>query len=525
MPTIESLFNGIGQLRNLISMSTISTTCTRHADGPHELTTDNTMSFYSPVPQKARSSTRRRKIPTITRPDVGSLYDIMHDHAGTSLYLPPICWNDNHTTLLGVRFAECDAIVTPVPAPRCSGSDALIPSQIATTLGRDLTTLLATDKSRWFLQTKAIKNIMSTLFPDTLSRAKTNTDLDLYFGNRVFKKSIRIPVLWQHPESFTGSFDSAITITNGSTLSREPSSLSCSPMMTSRQPLLAYVNRKQLKVIRANLFRVCPGPGTPESQGAPTVNAPVLSLQQLRSKVLIPGVEDQDAHYVSILLAMAQAHFYTDDGSRSSSQLSPRSGGKPIEDIPSQFCDVTVRLIVHSEDPADFVVYTAVVTKSFLERFAQPTKAPQADKNGQKADTGMKISYVHVPIWPILGLRERLAKAVGRDVAGDAAVYDATTGKIETWHTPEELAQIKRQQRQEDGLYQATRTLLSQGKKRRRSDRTDRNVLVEMVNSSFEESFEDNDDAVSCTGDDIPVLSPEAKRRCTRTVTNPLEVC
>jgi hypothetical protein len=494
----------------------------READTHHNQTSEKNMLLGAPMTDKTRSSAQPRRIPRITRPEPGSLYDIMHDNAGASLYVLPICWSDIHTKLMGVRFVELDPINTPLPARRHYG-DVLKPSQTATTLGRDLTTLLATDKSRWFLQIKSIKSIMSTFFPDTLSRAKTNTDLDLFFGDRVFKKAVRVPVLWHHPESAGGSFDSAITLTDGSTLTREHSTIGCG-QATTKQPLLAYINRKQLKVIRANLFRVCPGPASPESGGAPTINFPVHSLQKLRSKSLIPAKDDHDAHYVSVLLAMAQAYFYSDEGSKSSSQLSSRSGfGRSIDSVPTQFTDITVRLIAHSDDPADFVVYTAIVTREFLERFAHPTKAPPKSRTGATApsedDSGLKISYVHVPIWPILGLRERLAKAIGRDIAGSVPMYAAATGDIETWHTSEELAEIKRQRREDNSLYQATRQLLSQGKKRRRSDKKDRSVLLEMTSS-----FEDNEDAASCASDDIPVLSPDAKRRCTRTV-NPLEVC
>ncbi len=48
-----------------------------------------------PAPTKRRVSRRR-----ITQTDVGSLYDILHDHAGTALFVVPIGWTDRHTDLL-----------------------------------------------------------------------------------------------------------------------------------------------------------------------------------------------------------------------------------------------------------------------------------------------------------------------------------------------------------------------------------------------------------------------------------------
>ncbi|KAJ4178364.1 hypothetical protein NW767_014877, partial [Fusarium falciforme] len=53
--------------------------------------------------------------------------------------------------------------------------------------------------------------------------------------------------------------------------------------------------------------------------------------------------------------------------------------------------------------------------------FHDPFKAPpdeEDDKDDDAAVSGFKIKYTRVPIWPILGLRERLGKAFGQDVVG-----------------------------------------------------------------------------------------------------------
>lgn len=196
---------------------------------------------------------------------------------------------------------------------------------------------------------------------------------------------------------------------------------------------------------------------------------------------------------------MAQASFYNEPSSKSSSQSSSRSGagGRPIDTPPESFHDVKVQLLTHADDTADFIVYTAVVSATFLERFAQPSKAPLVGGD-EPVEAGMKISFTRVPVWPVLGLKERLGKALGRDIAGDAIFEDVGPDDIETWESQEE-----RQQRE-------------QQRKRRRGDRQ---VLVEVLNSSFEA-----EDDTGYASDDRPVLSPDAKRRCTRAV-NPLEVC
>jgi hypothetical protein len=443
---------------------------------------------------------------------MGSLYDIMRDYSGTSLFVLPICWTDLHAELLGARFVELDPILSPVPGPRHCGWNACGPSQTAASLSRELTTLLSAEITRPYCKTRAIKNIMSTLFPSVLSRPKSSAELDMFFGGRVYRKAVRLPVLWKYSDSTCNSFDSASTRPAASFGKLQASSSSLTCIASANQPMLAYVDRTHLAAIRQNLFRICPGP--PDGD---RLNLPVLRLQRLRSKPLVPTNADHDAYYVSILLAMAQAHFY-EEAAKPSSQSSSRSGfsGKSIDMLPENFRDVKVQLLTHAENTADFVVYTAVVTATFLQRFARPSKAPETKTPGGD-DGGIRIELTHVPVWPVLGLKERLGKALGRDIAGDAVfgVEDDGDG-LETWENSEE-----RRQRMA-AVAAATASL-----KRRRAA-ADREILAEVFNksnSSFE--VDDDDCASSCASDDRPVLSPDAKRRrCTRTATgNPLEVC
>ncbi|KAH8669274.1 hypothetical protein BGZ61DRAFT_287569, partial [Ilyonectria robusta] len=62
----------------------------------------------------------------------------------------------------------------------------------------------------------------------------------------------------------------------------------------------------------------------------------------------------------------------------------------------------------------------------FLEKFRDPFKAPKGGDNTEVS--GIRIDYARLPIWPILGLRERLGKALGRDV-----VRHFDPQEIETW--------------------------------------------------------------------------------------------
>lgn len=134
---------------------------------------------------------------------------------------------------------------------------------------------------------------------------------------------------------------------------------------------------------------------------------------------LLPANKDHDAYYVSVMIAMAQAHFYDQSSSKYLSPSSAPSRGSrlSIDFEPSPFEDVKVQLITHANGTADFVVYTCVVPATFLGRFAYPTKAPTKrplNSNGEhlEEDESLKLLYVRVPVWPLYGLKERLCKAL-----------------------------------------------------------------------------------------------------------------
>ncbi|KAK4148382.1 hypothetical protein C8A00DRAFT_47723 [Chaetomidium leptoderma] len=315
----------------------------------------------------------------------GSLHG-WHDHAGKSLYVIPFRWTDKHSKLLGARFNRCAAIVEPVPD--LVPGVRLEPSQMAETLTSELATLVQEDvtPARPFSKHHAMEHILSTLFPETLASPKTGAELNLYFGHRIFSKVVRIPYVWSCPALPATSFS----------------------QVDAGMPMLAYINRSQLAANRKNLYSVPRGPE----------NEPVSRLQQLRSKKLIPADADHGPYIVAVLLAMAQAHLYPRSSSQSSSQ-----GRKSVRITPPSFRDVKMRVITHDEgndSSSNFVIYTAVITAAFLDRFMFPHKAP---KPQEKFRAGIDISYTTIGFWPVLGLKERLSKALGREIAGDS-IYD-----------------------------------------------------------------------------------------------------
>ncbi|KAH8749095.1 hypothetical protein F5883DRAFT_373917, partial [Diaporthe sp. PMI_573] len=76
---------------------------------------------------------------------------------------------------------------------------------------------------------------------------------------------------------------------------------------------------------------------------------------------------------------------------------------------------VSVKIITQDHENAEFIIYSTVVTTIFLKRFAFPSKAPIITKM-QGSELNIKVTPVQ--IWPVLGLKERLAQALYPQIAG-----------------------------------------------------------------------------------------------------------
>ncbi|TDZ38710.1 hypothetical protein CTRI78_v010765 [Colletotrichum trifolii] len=426
------------------------------------------------------SSTKRRRRRRVFRPDEGSLYDLMWEHAGISLFVRPICWTDLHVRLLDARFTELPRCDTPVPPQSPRGSPPspsrchMKPSAAATTLSRELTAMLAPGATRPF--TNSIRTIMSTLFPGNMSNARTQVNLPIYFGNLVYRETCRVQVAWDSAPSRSPSLASfksetthpaesfgipTSTSTNGSSVSSQqsqPQSQSCSDVQT----LLVYIGKPHIAATRRNMYRVVQGPDR-------RYNGPVERLQQLRSKMFVPPNPNHDPLLVGIILALAQKRFYGEPMPSLNKWYSSRS--LPTEAGELVFHDVTVHVLTNDNETSEFIVYKAVVTGELLRKFHEPTKNPAAAEGNTHAgrmrevaeEGGIRIGYTRVPVWPILGLKERLGKALGRDMVGE---FDEDN--IETWEEQTE-------EKSSDKL------------KRRR----DREALAEVLNGSFEEEATD----------------------------------
>ncbi|KAL7623732.1 hypothetical protein AAE478_005285 [Parahypoxylon ruwenzoriense] len=337
-------------------------------------------------PEAKKRKPLRRKIKS---PQIGSLYDILHDHAGLSLHMLPICWTDLHAQLLGCRFVQLPAQTWPTPSP-ASSDHTIRPSrtpEAVVNISRNLDRLVD-DAASVYTKNESIKSILKTLFPGRFYQ--TSSEIPMRCADRCYTKAVRCQVVWNAMLNWH-SFEPATTCAASRPTSQSTTSKYDKPTTpTLDAPLLAYINRGNLGFYRRNCFRVAPCPDG-------STNVPIYRLQRIRSKKLFPKNPDEDHYFLAAMIAMAQQHVYM------------KRRDQAVQFTPK---DVQVRLLTISEDDNCFIVYTGTIPEGLLTMFHEPDKAP-------RANTRIMSVYCRVPFWPVLGLKERLGQALGKDLVGD----------------------------------------------------------------------------------------------------------
>ncbi|KAI1428882.1 hypothetical protein F5Y12DRAFT_782443 [Xylaria sp. FL1777] len=356
------------------------------------------------LPTPPVEARRRRRRRMLISPRPGSLFDILHDHAGLQLFVRPLSWTDLHAKLLGCRFVRLPSQETLTPPPSLSPSSSSSPSPPfyaspmtraeVDSIGTSLDIVMCPDVPE-VPRTNMMSHLLRELFPKPFMYPQDHVDLGLRFGSRCYLQAVRCQLLFNpiYPNMNATSFDSSTTwATNQST----SLFLASSTMSASNNPsMLAYVSRSRIDQTRRTCFNIMSGP-----KG--TLNHPVHRLQALRSKSLLPKNANEDSYFLATMVALAQQSVYSDI--RSTTGFAPR--------------DVKVHLLTIAEDERAFIVYTGIVPAALLSMFNEPDAAPTGSSD-------IKIEYVHVPAWPVLGLKERLAKALGSDIIGDAPEHEA----------------------------------------------------------------------------------------------------
>ncbi|KAI1460956.1 hypothetical protein F4805DRAFT_350883 [Annulohypoxylon moriforme] len=408
---------------------------------------------------------RKRRVRKIISPEVGSLYDILHDYAGKTLYISPLGWTDLHTQLLGCRFVPQPSQTTPTPTPVSSQSRASQPqtSDIVVSIGRTLDNLMDSFNSKQQTE-KSIHNLLTLLYPGQLS--SVNPDISIRCGRSRLLGSVRCQALWKKSEGPSSSFES---ITTCSSSIREP------PMTrTPTGPVLAFLDLKALNFARRSCFRV-----RPLRDGS--INVPIHRLHEIRTAQLVPKNPDEDQYILAAMIAMAQRHVY----------LSHYTGAgfKPK--------DVELRILSVSDQDQSLVVYKSVIPGAFLGMFDDFSKAPQGDAK-------VTIQYQRVPIWPILGLKERLGQALGQDIVGEinldhietyqnGPLSNSQNGLFDSQDNRDDLEKsIERDLIASFRKYSPKNETLSHPRLPESSKRK-RHILSEVMNVSFSEDRESSD--------------------------------
>ncbi|RDA89774.1 hypothetical protein CP533_3568 [Ophiocordyceps camponoti-saundersi (nom. inval.)] len=351
------------------------------------------------MPVRADRSSRRVRR-AAAPPEEGSLCALLRRHPGISLFVRPVGWTDRHSEYLDARFHELPPCELPRPV-NVAGSRPprgfLRPSPTITALSTALTEILRPTSRHAVVNTNAVHTVLSTLWPAAFRKPLFHPELHLFYGDRAYLRAVRTPILWNFPSSSLAAHD------------------------TLDLPMIGYIGKNHLSMMRQTAPRVTT---------ASNDNDPVLRLQLVRSKSLMPANPNHDSHFVAIFLAMAQRHFYPllAPSPKKEAQWWSSSAGRSLR---PDFKDVKLRLLTHDEATGEFIVYTARVTAKFLQKFHRPRETPlDADGNA----VGLDMEYTRIPIWPILGLRERLGKALGQDMVGS---FDTTN--METWDEEEEI--------------------------------------------------------------------------------------
>ncbi|KAG8413683.1 hypothetical protein J3459_015249 [Metarhizium acridum] len=379
------------------------------------------------------SKHRRCKKSQILRPARNSLCDLLRRHANTSLFRPPVQWTDMHSHVLGAHFHELPPCDTPLPqnipgTPPSKGH--LRPSKTITTLSDALTEILHPDgactdsySNATRKSSIAVQTVLSTLWPAVFGQSLLFPELHIYFGDRVFTSAVHMQLMWLYPDDNVQSSQSSFR--SISTRPAESNGLISGSAPAAHNPnglpMICYIGRDQLATMRRSVFRVRPGPGRSQ-------NEPVSRMYLLRSKAFMPANSNHDAYLVAIFLAMAQRHFYgaLAPSSCRDSRWSPWVG----KSRRPAFEDLKLRILTHDSDMAHFIIYTGHITSKFLDRFHDPFATPTSDGDEDDDDAlGIRIEYTKVPIWPILGLKERLGKGLGEEVVGQ---FDPS--EMETWN-------------------------------------------------------------------------------------------
>ncbi|KAK2035939.1 hypothetical protein LZ31DRAFT_636814 [Colletotrichum somersetense] len=335
---------------------------------------------------------------------------VLNKKARLRLFVRSIKWTDLHFGSL--ELLELPTIKKPLPEVDPSKVNPNLPVPVQRLMNA-LNDLLDPKSMKYRIH--PILAAISTLYPDQMSPIKL-TGLYQYFGGRAYCGTHPVQAAWKLTP-VTPAHCSSITpcesVPTGTLDSLDISTVAnIGGGIASNQPTLVYVDPKSVAAMRC------------EMSGVGRCNASVRRHKKLSYRKAVPSITKEDPFIAAVMLALAQRPFYREPVPSADGLFLSSSASCSLKE--PQFHDVTVHILtVDDKEPSEpyFIVYKGLVTKELLYKLHEPTKNRRAAGDATLAGTmgkkrGMYIESTRVLLWPILGLKERLGKALGKEIVG-----------------------------------------------------------------------------------------------------------
>lgn len=326
---------------------------------------------------------RRRRARQVFQPEAGSLCSILHEYAGESLFVRPIMWTNAHLSAFGVKFVQLPPCQRPrpvssegwrQPAPssklfRLTGNINMVLSMNKAAIGREPPLNSAN-------RLCGLNELFAIMYPDRkiICAPGKNHLLPLFVWGAPYPQVCNIEILW-HDEA--------------------------------KKSTMGFLDKASLQFVRkSRMFSVSSRNGVE--------NTAVKELVRKRINLILPADRDADPYLAGAFVAMAQSRFYP--ASLETKRMALGVAKRTFRDLRMpKFTDTQLRILT-TDDGQTFSVYTATVTAKLLTALHCPI---DKELRSGPDDFGMTIEHTKVDIFPLLGLKERLGKALGQDLVGD----------------------------------------------------------------------------------------------------------
>lgn len=372
------------------------------------------LTCYSPMASRKHwkhLSSRCRRAWT-DRPEPGSLYADLQRTPRERTLCEPFYWTQRHADMLGYTFHKKRNTDKPSPKPismehiqdahpnTCAPGDAK-------RLFLNLKAMLRPTRKGPYNRAqsrKAFGMVLADLWPHVFS-SPMHDNVDVIMDGMVFPRVVQNQIMF--PLTGPGNKQPK-KLSSGEKNTDKPSGC------TIRRSPWAHVWRPKHAVCATSQdeFRML-------RRMVPSRFAKLAWTQTAKAEDAV-----RDPLIVCVFLGMAQRHFYASPIIQYSNRRS-LCPYRPFDhsSINPPFGDVKLRIVSYEtakpgsyETGAAFItVYTATVKRGFLERFHDPFAACLTNEGRQE---GLHIEYTHVSVWPVLGLRERMGRALGEDLVG-----------------------------------------------------------------------------------------------------------